>query len=197
MTEEAREREGIRWILIFAIALSLILLLLAMPFPFWHMINNRSKIVATEALVRSVATAITTYQAKTWSWQVRDPESQTLRTHTYYLFDLNRDGLIDGAPAVTASAHADGDFAPEIVDSGYLGFVAMALPSIKKNFIARNQQPWDAWKHPLRIAFSAKVYGAQGFGIWSAGFDGLDGTADDIRSWDPLPIPSLSCRPRS
>ena len=165
------------------IVLCILLVLLSLGFVIWTMIRHRVAVGSTTALVGSVATAITTYQTKTWTWQVTPPGTPTAQTRTDHLFDLNHDGLIDGRPAVIASDTEDGGFAPEILASGYQGFVAMTRPDLKKSSIARNLQLVDAWKHPLRIAFAARIYGTQGFGVWSAGPDGIDGTADDLQSW--------------
>ena len=52
------------------VVISIIAALAAIGFPVWGMISNRVKVNATDALVNSVATAITTYQTKTWTWNV-------------------------------------------------------------------------------------------------------------------------------
>lgn len=164
------------------IVLCLLMMVITIGFLVW---GPRVKVNSTDALVSSVATAITTYQTKTWSWKVGTSGESGMRT--YHIFDLNMDNQIDGYAAVTASPTRDGGFPAQVIDSGYTGFITMAQPQIKKSFINRMGIPIDAWGRPLRIAFAAKVYGTQAFGVWSAGPDGVDGTADDLKSWTPVP----------
>lgn len=185
MTEELTKREAVGWTMILIIALCLLLVVIAVGFSIWGMISGRVKVNATDALVNSIATTISTYQAKTWTWNEGTSSEPIMRT--YHLFDLNRDNQIDGYAAVTASPTLDGGFPKEALASGYTGFFDMAKPAIKPSFVSRQGIPVDAWKRPLRIAFAAKVYGTQGFGVWSAGLDGVDGTADDLKSWRPVP----------
>lgn len=232
------------------VVISVIAALAAIGFPAWAMISTRVKINATEALVQSVATSITTYQAKTWTWV----DSSTNRPRTYHIFDLNHfhpttnaeipdledtpdgttnkwfsiDGYVPGentsfydasqdvgkeyinAPTETDPNRNpnpppyDVNFSRDILNSGYRGFIAMAQPSIKPSFINKRGQVVDAWKRPLRIAYAARVFGTQPFGVWSAGLDGKDHivrgtgsekdtykdatgpevkTIDDLRSW--------------
>jgi type II secretory pathway pseudopilin PulG len=164
------------------IVLCVLLALAAVVIAVWPMLRQRTTVGATRALVGAVATALTAYSAKTWNWQ---DAGDTMRSGQ--LFDLNRDGLVDGTPAVVASDTADGGFAPEIIASGYRGFLAMTGTAMKPSAVAKNGQPLDAWNRPLRIAFAAKIYGTTSFGIWSAGPDGKDGTADDIQNWGSPP----------
>lgn len=186
MGEEKPKREAVGWaMIVFIILCLLLLILIAIGFPFWAMVSARVKVNATDALVNSVATAITTYQQKTWQWS-EGPSSEP-HMQIYHIFDLNRDNRIDGHAAVVASPTMDGGFPPAVIASGYTGFIDMAKPAIKKTFISRQGIPIDAWLRPLRISFAAKVYGVQGFGVWSAGPDGVDGTADDLKSWTPVP----------
>jgi len=185
MGNEPKERQATKWT-VRIIILCLLLVLIAIGSPFWGSAGSgQVKVNATDALVNSIATAITTYQTKTWQWNEgtsREPHMQM-----YHMFDLNRDGQIDGYAAVTASPTQDGNFPAAIIDSGYTGFITMVQPQIKKSFISRQGIPLDAWQRPLRIAFAAKVYGTPAFGVWSAGLDGIDGTADDLKSWTPVP----------
>ncbi len=163
------------------VVMCVLLALLAAGFAVWSSMRGRTAISATQTLVGSLATQVVTYSSKHWTWQ--EPSG----TKTGQLFDLNRDGLIDGAPGVTATPELDGGFSPELIASGYRGFVTMTGATMKKSLLAKNQQPLDAWQRPLRIAFAGKIYGTSGFGIWSVGPDGVDGTADDLQSWAPVP----------
>jgi prepilin-type N-terminal cleavage/methylation domain-containing protein len=92
----------------------------------------------------------------------------------------------------------DVNFDVALLNSGYRGFIAMALPDISPKFINKRGQVIDAWGRPLRIAFAPHVFGTQAFGIWSAGRDGKDSiletdkykddpaftVIDDLRSWE-------------
>lgn len=43
----------------------------------------------------------------------------------------------------------------------------------------------DSWGKPLVMRCGANLpAGAKGFAVWSLGPDGVDGTADDIKSWE-------------
>lgn len=159
------------------VVISVLLVLLAAGFVVWSIPREKAAISSTQALVGSVSTQITTYSVKQWSWQ------EASGNKSGQLFDLNRDGLIDGTPGIAAAPDLDGGFSTELIASGYRGFLAMTSAPIKKSQIAKNQQLLDAWKRPLRIAFAAKIYGTAAFGVWSAGPDGVDGTSDDINSW--------------
>lgn len=176
MRHSHRHRAGFSLVELIVV-ISVLLVLLATGFVVWSMLRGKAAISSTQALVGSVSTQIVTYSVKQWSWQ------EASGSKSGQLFDLNRDGLIDGAPGITTTTDLDGGFSPELIASGYRGFVAMNGSSLKKSQIARNQQPLDAWKRPLRIAFAAKIYGTAAFGVWSAGPDGIDGTGDDINSW--------------
>ena len=164
------------------IVLCVLLALAAMVIAVWSMVRQRTAIGATHALIGSVATALASYPARGWNWQDAGGVNRSAQ-----LFDLNRDGLLDGTPAVVASDTADGGFTPEMIASGYRGYLAMTGVAMKPSSVAKNGQPLDAWRHPLRIAFAAKIYGVASVGIWSAGPDGVDGNADDLRSWGGPP----------
>lgn len=234
------------------VVISVIVALSAIGFPVWGMISNRVKVNATDALVQSIATAITTYQTKTWTFDVA--LSGAAKPRMYHMFDLNhfdypnndsaptaqpdlldaplskggylRFYSIDGymppeiSPYYNASAtftkpvtapyvmnptladpqsvsnpdEFDVNFHLAVLQSGYRGFISMAQPQIKKSFINKRGNVVDAWGLPLRIAFAAKVYGTQAFGVWSAGLDKIDNidgrlgstkreSDDDLRSW--------------
>jgi prepilin-type N-terminal cleavage/methylation domain-containing protein len=246
----ALPRQGFTFVEL-VVVISIIVALAAIGFPVWGMISTRVKVNATEALVNSVATAITNYQQKTWQWNVGTTAAPNMKM--YHIFDLNHfnpavlnpgpgdaipdledgpngtrrffsiDGYMPPQARYTGGAHEeeydfseaappdsaynvaprsanpekktdpkpwDVNFRREVLNSGYRGFVEMAQPQIKKNFINKRGQIVDAWGRPLRIAFAAKVYGTQAFGVWSAGLDKMDHletpsrpSKDDLRSW--------------
>jgi|GEM_PF-5335832 prepilin-type N-terminal cleavage/methylation domain-containing protein len=91
----------------------------------------------------------------------------------------NRDGMLPNASFFANNpAKAYGLWV-----SGYSGFYDMCQPSIDHRFVNSKHQPIDSWKQPLRIAFAANTYGSAWFGVWSAGPDMTDDTADDLKSW--------------
>lgn len=177
MAEDERESLGFPLMVLAA----LLLFIIAVGYPAWRYYTASADRNATIALVLNLATAITTYPAKTLSWERTTPTGPQRLTD--FLWDLNHDGHLDGLPAVTTSATSDGGFPPEVIATGYSGFYTMVKPTIALRFLSRRHQPIDAWGHPLRIAFAPDVYGSRWFGIWSAGPDGIDGTADDLMSW--------------
>ena len=174
----SRPKDRTSMLLGFLVASGVALVLASVIFISWQVVKLRSQLQVSIAVVSTVAAAIETYPVKTWSW----PVSASSR-RTEFMWDLNHDGLVDGVPALVASATTDGGFPPEVIAAGYTGFYAMVKPTISLRFLSRRHQPIDAWGKPLRIAFAAGVYGSMWFGIWSAGTDGIDGTADDVKSW--------------
>jgi prepilin-type N-terminal cleavage/methylation domain-containing protein len=99
----------------------------------------------------------------------------------------NRDGWTNGLPGTTTffgnGLGGNARIYNGIWYAGYRGFYDMCQPSIDKRFINSKHQPIDAWKQPLRIAYAANTYGSAWFGVWSAGPDLTDDTADDIQGW--------------
>lgn len=250
-TSRAQSRRGFTFVEL-VVVISIIVALAAIGFPVWGMISTRVKVNATDALVNSVATAITNYQQKTWQWNVGTAAAPNMKM--YHIFDLNHfnpsstnpgpgdvlpdledapngtkrffsiDGYMPPPSNYTGGAHEeqydynesappdsaytvaprsadpekkfdpkpwDVNFRVEVLNSGYRGFIDMAQPQIKKTFINKRGQVVDAWGRPLRIAYAAKIYGTQAFGVWSAGLDKKDHIdnpsptvrGDDLRSW--------------
>lgn len=177
MAEDERESRGIPLMVL----ATLLLFLIALGYPAWRYYTASADRNATLALVHSLATAITTYPDKTMSWDLTTPAGT--KRMTEFLWDLNHDGHVDGSPAVTTSATTDGGFPSEVIATGYAGYYAMVRPTMALRFLNRRHQPMDAWGNLLRIRFAPYVYGSHWFGIWSAGPDGIDGTADDLNSW--------------
>jgi len=74
------------------VVISIIAALAAIGFPIWGMVNQRVKVSSTDTLVNSVATAITTYQSKTWTWNIETNPALPAQMRTYHMFDLNHFG---------------------------------------------------------------------------------------------------------
>lgn len=80
------------------VVISIIVALSAIGFPVWSMISSKVKVDATDALVNSIATAIVTYQGKTWTWNIETDPLQPPKMRTYHTFDLNHLGTSDTPP---------------------------------------------------------------------------------------------------
>jgi prepilin-type N-terminal cleavage/methylation domain-containing protein len=181
------------------IVLAIAMTILGLGIPAMASARAKAKRQATRALVQTVATAIAQYPTAVWTVAWDDDGDDPNRTgrnaagtaratppksFSGHCFDLNQaagkldgDGLIDGRP------DADGPFWSELVASGYQGFLGMTHLQLTRNQVDAKGRPCDPWKQPLHIAWSADAYGATGFGVWSIGADGKDGTTDDLTSW--------------
>jgi hypothetical protein len=167
--------------------LLLLLMSLVVVYQLYNFLRKASDRQATQTLVGTIATAMQTYQTKTWTWETTKPGDPITLYKTYHLWDLNMDGFIDGRPALTSSSTTDGGFSPELLKNHYEGFLVMASPIIQKKFILNNLQPIDAWGNLLRIEFDKVKYSNTNFCVWSIGPDGINGTTDDILSALPKP----------
>ncbi|TVR47758.1 MAG: prepilin-type N-terminal cleavage/methylation domain-containing protein [Planctomycetota bacterium] len=141
--------------------------------------RHRSLLAASEGLVQSVATAIVNHQGRYWQFL----DQGQLRSVP--IFDVNRDGLLDGDP-VRINAVNPNTYSASLVASEYPGFLGLTGVGLPRRNVNELGQVVDSWGQALRIAFDAQRYGANRFGIWSIGPDGVDGTIDDIRSWESL-----------
>jgi hypothetical protein len=180
MHEAERQDRG-AWLMIALAFLALLLLLAASAYVAWRVSRAKAEMESSAVLVSIISMAISTYPVKTWTWHETNPPDS--RPQTDSLWDLNHDGLIDGTPGISASVISDGGFTADLITSGYGGFDALARPPIAPHFLNRRRQVIDSWGHPLRIGFASGIYGKSWFGIWSPGPDGIDSTADDLRSW--------------
>jgi prepilin-type N-terminal cleavage/methylation domain-containing protein len=91
-TSSPVQRRGFTFVEL-VVVISIIAALAAIGFPVWRMVKNRVDTNATEALVNNVATAMTTYQIKTWTWNIGT--AATPRLKTYHLWDLNHNDSSD------------------------------------------------------------------------------------------------------
>jgi type II secretory pathway pseudopilin PulG len=182
------------------IVVAIIAVLTGMGIASLKILNRRTGINSTRALVLALGNAAITYQQDSWTVLIdHDGNPATpARQYSGRMWDLNvgaapdtttgrdlmvGDGLIDGIPATTKDVTHDGPFHAAVVASGYRGFAAMTGTSLLSRNLNKQGQIIDAWKRPLRIAWAARIYGTAGFGIWSCGPDGIDATNDDITSW--------------
>ncbi len=77
------------------VVITVIAALAAIGFPVYRSVRKASDVSATQSMVQAVATAMSTYQLKTWTWETKaakpnatPPEPAEMRT--YHLWDLNR-----------------------------------------------------------------------------------------------------------
>lgn len=143
---------------------------------------RRARITGSAALVSAVTATIASRQDRSLSV----PRPGGMRH--YQLWDVNRDGLLDGEPTVEQASLPPAERYPaEVLAIGYKGFIKTTGMSLSPSFIDRSGRVVDSWKHPLRIRWATEIYGANGFGVWSAGADGLDngatGVGDDLLGW--------------
>lgn len=157
------------------VVVATILVLLGIGIPIYGLVVARSRTGATEQLVAGFAAAV----ARTGKLTVT--VGTAAHPQLRILFDFDRNGLLDGRPDL------DPDFTPALIAEaeslGYEGAVATAEFTVPRHHLDAAKRPLDAWRQPLRIGIGAGAYGAADVGIWSIGRDGVDGTADDIRSW--------------
>ena len=79
-----------------------------------------------------------------------------------------------------------GTFTDALVDSEYEGFRGTTRSDLPIVNLDEQGQVIDSWGYVLRIDFHVERYGANRFGIWSIGPDGLANTIDDIKSWETV-----------
>lgn len=169
-----RARSGFTLIELLIVVL-VVLVLAGMGIPAWNAVAKRARIGATRNLIAAFAAAIQ-----------RDPQPALVvgvgpQSRVREPYDFNRDGILDGRPDLDPGF--TGSYRDEAREVDYLGAVATARISLPRNQLDPAQRPLDGWKRPLRIGFATGVYGANRFGIWSTGPDGVDGNGDDLRSW--------------
>jgi prepilin-type N-terminal cleavage/methylation domain-containing protein len=161
------------------VGVAIVVLLASASIATFGVIRESSRRRGTLALTESLTAAIAAAGRRELSVTGGTAANPTFRTFAP-LFDLNHDGLVDGAPAVAADATHDGGFDPLIAASPYQGALAELKLAVPDRRINDRRQPIDFWGRPLRIAFHPNSYGGRGFRVWSVGADGVDGTADDI-----------------
>lgn len=176
--------------------------------------RERAAYQRTELLVTAVATAIDAHDQRYFLHRMLDEaDGRLLDQRSYPLWDLpadptditTRDGLLDG----THVEEEDGTWRPfNEIYPGYRGFVVgvgfdhqpedlyWADTTGDGEGDQETGMLMDSWGQPLRIrvfdpedtaAFGSppvNPFGAQWYGVWSAGPDGIDDTEDDITSWD-------------
>ena len=161
------------------VVMGVIAAMAALTYGYLDYARHRAELAATEGLVQSVATAIVNHQGRYWQYL----DGGQMRSVP--IFDVNRDGLLDGDP-VKINAITSGSFSDAIVDSGYSGFLGTTATDLPIRNLDEQAQVIDSWGQVLRINFDAQRYGANRFGIWSIGSDGIADNLDDVKSWESV-----------
>lgn len=166
------------------VVITVIAILLGLAIPSWLVVRSSLRKSAARSLVEAVAQAVVSYGRTAWQAPERsgglvqvDPLTREVRMRSYVMWDWNQDQVLDGYPEQeTGGWLADRNL---IVASGYRGFQAMTGFPLrgKGGFDAVRGRLLDPWERPLRIAFAAKQYGGEDFGVWSTGPDGADDPA--------------------
>lgn len=156
------------------IVMAVIIALMAMGYGVWATMQARARAQGTQAIV-AAALLDCPPPGKQLTVTCRDG---TPKYH-WTLGQSPGDESIDGDPARYPAAHVIRTRAPD----DYRGFVSMSGFTAPAGVNALGQ-PLDRYGRPLRARFDPAAFGPGGYGVWSAGPDGLDGTADDIVSWD-------------
>lgn len=158
------------------VVISVILILMGMMLG----VSKRSgQSSAARALIATVAAAINSYGVKSFElWSAGSPNAVVTRS-----WDVDGDTILDGVvepplywrqpPALANAATLD--------RLRYRGFIAtIGMPSLRK-IRESDQVVLDPWGRPLRITWAARIYGDEGFCVWSQGRD-PDNPADDLLS---------------
>jgi prepilin-type N-terminal cleavage/methylation domain-containing protein len=157
------------------IALAIIAAILAIGIPVLNSVRKRSAVETARGLVNAVSAAVAGYQVKAWTVVLPavGAPGDPVPTATFPMWDCNQDHLLDGDPAKDAAGRLDPGQRTALIASGYRGFFAMAQPTVSRRLV-KDGRIVDPWGTPLRIAWAADVYGAAGYGVWSAGPDRKD-----------------------
>ena len=184
------------------VVITVITIVLGLAFPVYGAIQEYGRRSLTRSTVQAVVTAMASYQLKAWP----------IGTRVAPLWDVNRDGLVDGDPSLENGA-TPGVFAVDVVTSAYGGLVLMTGVPLPRRCVDERQRVVDAWDRPLRIvtaddvrfdvavphvsladaskraAVADRLRVAGGIGVWSAGRDGIDAPldqpgSDDLRTWE-------------
>lgn len=156
------------------VVVAVIAALMALSFGAWAMLRAKADRDTTQMLVDAAMLSCPPPERAAIMITCRDGVGRTC----WMLGQTPGDQAFDGDPQRCPPAHPLVARAP----ADYRGFVAATGFPAKAGVDAMNR-PLDRYGRPLRVRFDPKAYGPGGFGVWSAGKDGVDGTADDLVSW--------------
>jgi prepilin-type N-terminal cleavage/methylation domain-containing protein len=136
------------------VVISVITALAAMGYPAYLGIKHKVDVSSTDTLVNSIATAITTYSTKTWSWNTGTTAAPTMRM--YHMFDLNHLGS-------SGSANPDLSDAPKGGTKRFWSIDGYTLPERSPYFTSPNT--WLDYKYPVSPDLDSS-----GDGLFDGGF---------------------------
>ncbi|MBA3707312.1 MAG: type II secretion system protein [Planctomycetes bacterium] len=148
--------------------------------------KKQAELAATRSLVNGISAAVSYYRPGEALVPASPPDLPTQKIRRFWDFNLAtttpfQDGLLDGDPDMDPTFTAADRLAARLV--GYRGFLGQSGHAVPTRHCDRNGCVIDSWKRVLHIRFAANTYGSSGFGVWSNGPDGIEGTKDDIKSW--------------
>ena len=136
------------------VVISVITALAAMGYPAYLGIKHKVDVSSTDTLVNSIATAITTYSTRTWSWNTGTTAAPTMRT--YHMFDLNHLNN-------NGSANPDLSDAPKGGTKRFWSIDGYTLPERSPYFTSPNT--WLDYKYPVSPDLDST-----GDGLFDGGF---------------------------
>lgn len=156
------------------IVMAVIVALSGLSLGAYSVLMENTRTSSTQALINTLTTQMVMYGSPVVI-DGADPAGPRMRR----LWDFDGDHQVDGDPSLFA-IEADITAAARC---GYRGPVKQLSLHISKSMLDGSGRPLDGWKRPLQIAFALQTYGATGFGLFSLGPDGRQGTDDDLTSW--------------
>jgi prepilin-type N-terminal cleavage/methylation domain-containing protein len=136
------------------VVISVITALAAMGYPAYLGIKHKVDVSSTDTLVNSIATAITTYSTKTWSWNAGTSAAPIMRM--YHMFDLNH---LDSS----SNANPDLHDAPKGGTKRFWSIDGYTLPEKPAYFTSPNT--WLDYKYPVSPDLDSS-----GDGLFDGGF---------------------------
>jgi prepilin-type N-terminal cleavage/methylation domain-containing protein len=136
------------------VVISVITALAAMGYPAYLGIKHKVDVSSTDTLVNSIATAITTYSTRTWSWNEGTSAAPIMRQ--YHMFDLNHLGS-------SGSANPDLSDAPKGGTKRFWSIDGYTLPERSPYFTSPNT--WLDYKYPVSPDLDSS-----GDGLFDGGF---------------------------
>ena len=159
------------------VVMSIIAAIMAMTLPAISTAREAQRRASTEALVKTVTTAIATFGSDSIGVPLASGDVATRQ-----LWDFNNDGILDGDPNLDeAFTTAEKEAA---ADAGYTGPLKMLGATLEKTSFDDQGRIIDAWQNPLRASVYPTDTGR--INAWSVGPDAtVDTTADgdDIKPW--------------
>ena len=141
------------------VVVSIILILTGLIYGSFNLFKKQAMRRNTTLTCQVVSLAISVYNQGVLQYSGSD---------AYPSWDWNKDSIIDGRPA------DDADFSNVLRTAAtvgsYTGLIDMLRPDIPKSFVqASSGRIIDPWGGYLHIAWAARAYNGENYGIWSTG----------------------------